>query len=191
MRAVTDDVFTATLERLRTITVRPEFALFEAPAPQRLAPDAVAITAEAVNDEDTDGRFVLLHDPDGHEEWGGNFRVVVFTRSSIDEDVVLDPLLPDVAWTWVQESLDDAGARAAAIGGTVTRNLGQSFGTLTDREGERLIEVRASWTPVFDEAVSIPDQIDAHVRAWIGLLAQVGGYPKLVDDVAHLRHRQH
>jgi hypothetical protein len=191
MRAVTDDVFTATLERLRSISVRPEFTLFEAPAPQRLAPDAVAITAEAVDDDDTDGRFVLLHDPDGHEEWGGNFRVVVFTRSAIDEDVVLDPLLPDVAWSWVQECLDDAGVGAEAIGGTVTRNLGQSFGTLTDREGERLIEVRASWTPVFDEQIQIPEQIDGHVRAWIGLLAQVGGYPKLADDVAHLRQRQH
>lgn len=191
MRAVADDVFTETLERLRHVSVRPEFEIQEAPAPQRLAPDAVAMIAEAVDDEDTDGRFVLLHDPDGHEEWGGNFRVVVFTRSTIDADVVVDPMLPDVAWSWVQESLDESGALATALGGTVTRNLGQSFGTLSDREGERIMEVRASWTPLAEPDTAIPATIDRHVRAWITLLAHVGGYPAHADDIAPIRHRQH
>ena len=188
MRAVTTDVFTETLELLRQVAVRPEFTLHEAPAPQRLAPDAVAMTAEAVDNEDIDGRFVLLHDPDGHEEWGGNFRVVVFARAPIEADFELDPLLPDVAWSWVQEALSDAGARADAIGGTVTRNLGHSFGTLSDRAGERILEVRASWTPVADADVHAT--IDRHVLAWIGLLSHVGGYPKLSDDIAPLRPRQ-
>lgn len=189
MRAVTQDAFTETLERLRNVSVRPEFALHEAPAPQRLAPDAVAITAESVDDESTDGRFVLLHDPDGHEEWGGNFRVVVFARGSVDEEQVLDPMLPEVAWSWVQESLDEAGACAAALGGTVTRNLGQSFGTLLDRVGERILEVRASWTPLPSDGSAMHEQIDRHVDAWIGLLAHVAGYPAIADDVAPLRRR--
>lgn len=187
MRAVTANDFTEALSRVRGATIRPEFTLAEGPAPQRLAPDAVALTAEAINDEETDGRFVLLHDPDGHEEWGGNFRVVVFIRTSLDDELVLDPMLPGVAWSWVLDALADNGAQAHELGGTVTRNIGQSFGTLADRLGERVLEIRASWTPVADESVA--ETMECHVQAWIALLAQASGMPRLTSDVSHIRRR--
>jgi hypothetical protein len=190
MRAVTEDAFTQALERVRNVALRPEFTLQEAPAPKRLAPDAVALVAEAIDDEETDGRFVLLHDPDGHDEWGGAFRVVVFTRSCVDEDVALDPLLPEVAWSWVQEALDECGATAEALGGTVSTNMGRSFGTLHDRPGDRVLEVRASWTPTASDGDSVADTLDRHVRAWITLLAQVGGLPNIGDDVTPLPTRR-
>ena len=60
------DAFALALEQLKGADVRSEFAVDEAPAPQRLAPCAVALTAE-MSDVDSDaasGRFVLLHDPD-------------------------------------------------------------------------------------------------------------------------------
>lgn len=187
MRAVTANDFTEALSRVRGATIRPEFTLAEGPAPQRLAPDAVALTAEAIDDEETDGRFILLHDPDGHEEWGGNFRVVVFIRTSLDDELMLDPMLPDVAWSWVSDALTESGAHAEALGGTVTRNIGQSFGTLADRDGERVLEMRASWTPVADEGVA--EAIECHVQAWIALLAQAAGMPRLTADISHIRRR--
>lgn len=187
MRAVTTNDFTEALIRVRGATIRPEFTVAEGPAPQRLAPDAVAITAEAIDDEETDGRFVLLHDPDGHEEWGGNFRVVVFIRTDLDDELILDPMLPDVAWSWVVDALAESGAQAVELGGTVTRNVGQSFGTLTDRLGERVLEIRASWTPIADESVA--ETMDCHVQAWIALMAQAAGMPRMAAGVPHMRRR--
>jgi hypothetical protein len=189
VRAVATNAFTEALTRVRGVKIRPEFALAEGPAPQRLAPDAVCLTAEAIDDEETDGRFVLLHDPDGHEEWGGNFRVVVFIRTSLDEELVLDPMLPDVAWSWVSDALTEAGAHADSVGGTVTRNIGQSFGTLADRLGERVLEIRASWTPVAEDDVA--QSMERHVHAWISLLAQAAGMPRLAADVPHVGRRMH
>lgn len=184
---MTVNAFTDALERVRNVAVRPEFLLEEGPAPARLAPDALCLTAEAVDDEETDGRFVLLHDPDGHEEWGGNFRVVVFARTGLDDEVALDPLLPDVAWSWVTDALQENDADAQALGGTVTRNIGQSFGTLSDRVGERILEVRASWTPTPTEDVA--ETMDRHVHAWIALLAQAAGMPRLAAGVPHVGRR--
>ena len=55
-------------KRQHRVRLRPEVRLTEVPAPQRIAPYAVALTADVVDPRDTDddlasGRFVLLHDP--------------------------------------------------------------------------------------------------------------------------------
>ena len=60
--------FARALEELHHARLRPEIRLTEVPAPQRIAPYAVALTADVVDPRDTDddlasGRFVLLHDP--------------------------------------------------------------------------------------------------------------------------------
>ena len=80
---------------------RPEMCVEEGPAPQRLAPHAVALTAEFIEDDEelASGRFVLLHDPDGVEAWEGHFRVVVFIKAVLEPDVAADPLLTGVGWT--------------------------------------------------------------------------------------------
>ena len=75
MRTVTPaaDQFALTVEQISNVVVRPDLTLTQVPAPSRLAPFALALTA-APTDVDSDefsGRFVLLHDPDGVEEWGG------------------------------------------------------------------------------------------------------------------------
>lgn len=173
--------------------VRPEFDTEQAPSPQRLAPDAMTLVAHPVggtpaSDEQpswdsASGRFVLLHDPDGVDEWEGTYRVVVFARCDVEPELLADPLIHEVAWTWVLDSLNDIGARQ--VGGTVTVTSGTSFGTLTDRADDGLIEVRASWTPTPEESGSgISDGISAHVHAWIDILAQVAGLPPLPPGIA-------
>ena len=69
--------------------------LEEVPAPQRIAPFALALSAEAVvgDEEVANGRFVVLHDPAGPEAWEGTFRVVTFVRAVLEPEFGADPLL--------------------------------------------------------------------------------------------------
>ena len=187
------DAFTHAVEQVKAAEVRPEFDLDEAPAPQRLAPSAIALTAE-LTDPDADpvtGRFVLLHDPDGVEEWEGSFRAVVFVRAALEQDLVDDPLLHDVGWSWVTEALAGRGCRTTQLGGTVTRTSGRSFGTMTERPSEGFVEIRASWTPVeAPDTHELLDDLGQHVSAWVDLMAQTAGLPPLPQGVAHVGARR-
>lgn len=183
--------FSRAVEAVLGVNVRPEFSIEQAPAPQRLAPHALTLVADAeVADgamtplaDSATGRFVLLHDPDGVDEWAGAYRVVVFARCDVEPEMLVDPLIHEVAWSWVTDALEDL--QVTHVGGTVTISSGTSFGTMADRPGDGIVEVRASWTPVFpedggDQAASLPD----HVHAWIDILARLAGLPPLPPGVA-------
>ena len=187
------DAFALALAQLKGIDVRPEFEVDEAPAPQRLAPSAVALTAEMADPESdaASGRFVLLHDPDGVEEWGGSFRAVVFARAALEQDLVDDPLLHDVGWSWVTECLAARGCRATQLGGTVTRTSGRSFGTMLERPADGFVEIRASWTPVeAPDTGEVLDDLAQHASAWVDLLATAAGLPPLPHGVSHVGNRR-
>jgi hypothetical protein len=173
--------FLAAVSRVRAASVRPEVVLTEMPAPSRIAPHAVAIGGDVVlrEDELATGRFVLLYDPAGQDAWNGTFRAVTFVRTTLESDLGDDPLLAQVGWTWLEESLDAAGAEHTASGGTVTRVVSESFGALAERPHTVELEVRASWTPL--------DDIAAHVTAWADLLCTVAGLPPLPHGVSILR----
>ncbi|GDX32725.1 hypothetical protein LBMAG15_16600 [Actinomycetes bacterium] len=197
MRSVpkSGDAFAAALARVRAVVVRPEFRLDEAPAPARLAPSALALTAESA-DPDSDrasGRFVLLHDPDGVEEWAGTFRAVVFVRAALEHDLIGDPLLSEVGWSWLVESLAGAGAESAEAGGTVTCSSGQSFGSMADRPTDGFVEIRASWTPIATDGSPVEFAMERHVEAWIDLLAHAAGLmpvPQGISQVSSPRSRR-
>ena len=186
-------MFAAAVEQLAAAVVRPEFDVDEAPAPQRLAPSAVAYTAE-MSDPEADaasGRFVLLHDPDGVEEWHGSFRAVIFARAFLEQDLVDEPLLHDVGWSWVAEALAARGCRVTQLGGTVTRTSGRSFGTMVERPSDGFVEIRASWTPVeAPDTGEVLDDLGQHLGAWVDLLAQAAGLPPLPVGVAHVGTRR-
>jgi hypothetical protein len=177
--------FARALAALRDATPRAEVVLEETPAPQRLAPHAVALAAEVLvgGNELATGRLVLLHDPAGHESWDGTFRVVTFVRASLEPEKVSDPMLPGVGWAWLQEALALHGAQAVATSGTVTRVASESFGTMSERPATAEIEIRASWTPV-DEAWS------AHLLAWCDLMCVSAGLPPVPEGVVALPARQ-
>lgn len=197
MRSVpkSGDAFAAALAQVRAVVVRPEFRLDEAPAPARLAPSALALTAESA-DPDSDrasGRFVLLHDPDGVEEWAGTFRAVVFVRAALEHDLIGDPLLSEVGWSWLVESLAGAGAESAEAGGTVTCSSGQSFGSMADRPTDGFVEIRASWTPIATDGSPVEFAMERHVEAWIDLLAHAAGLmpvPQGISQVSSPRSRR-
>jgi hypothetical protein len=182
--------FVQALQALAARRLRPEVRLSEIPAPTRIAPFAVALSAE-VGDADEElvpeveaasGRFVLLHDPAGQEAWEGMFRVVTLVRAALDAELGADPLLCEAAWSWVVDSLDQAGATHRALGGTVTRVVSQSFGALAERPGEVEVEIRASWTPEGDAG--------EHLAAWGAVLCTAAGLPPLPDGVAPLTPRR-
>jgi hypothetical protein len=174
--------FAEALESIRAVTLRPEVQLEETPAPLRLSPFALALQAEVVVDDDEEaasGRFVLLHDPGGQEPWDGDFRIVTFAKGTLELDIAQDPMLTQVGWSWLLESLETRGALFHAESGTVTRTASESFGGISDRPPSGDVEIRASWTP------STTD-VGAHLAAWGDVLAQVAGLPPLPVGVTSL-----
>lgn len=182
------DAFARALADLRAASVRPDVLLEETPAPQRLAPYAVALSGDVVDAADAEnelatGRFVLLHEPAGHEAWDGTFRVVTYVRADLDHDMAADPVLPGVGWAWLTEALEAQGALFTAASGTVTRVSSESFGAIAGEPASAQIEIRASWTP-------LDERIGAHVLAWAELLCTTAGLPPATPGVVALPLRR-
>lgn len=177
--------FRVALAALRGAVVRPEVVIAEAPAPQRLAPWAVALTADVVVDgeEVASGRLVLLHEPAGHEAWEGTFRLVTFVRADFEPEMAADPLLPRVGWTWLVEALEERGLAHAALSGTVTRVASESFGGMAARPATAELEIRASWTP-------LDAHVAPHLVAWTEMLCTVAGLPPVPAGVALMPSRR-
>ncbi|GAA1896185.1 DUF3000 domain-containing protein [Lapillicoccus jejuensis] len=181
---------------LRDARLRPEVRVTEVPAPQRIAPYAVALTAEVVGaagdeDELASGRFVLLHDPSAPAPWEGEWRVVTFVRAELEPELAGDPMLGQVGWSWLVDALEQRGVDYANEAGTVTRVVSESFAGLADREPSVEMEVRASWTPEIGPALgglggARPDELGAHLLAWSDLLCTVAGLPPLPEGVTAL-----
>ena len=171
--------FDEILADIRAITTRAELIVEEIPAPQKLAPFAFAMTADT-QDEIGTARFVLLHDPAGQEGWGGDFRCVTFVRAEVDQEMASDPMVANVGWSWLIESLEKFGCSYVQPSGTVTRVASSSFGTLGERADDSELEVRASWTPT--DSFAIAD----NVRAWLDLLERCVGLEPIPEGVTPL-----
>lgn len=201
--------FLFALGTLRKARCRSELRLEEIPAPSRLAPFAVALGAEvlvpgdqgsagavhgpaaaalapASGSDDVElatGRFILLHDPDGSAVWDGEFRIVTYIRAQLEPEMGNDEMLGSVAWTWLVEALDNHAAPYRSAGGTATRVLSESFGTLADRPDSIDIELRASWTPASAD-------ITSHLEAWSDMVCTFAGLPPLPEGVSPLPRRR-
>jgi hypothetical protein len=179
--------FLAALRELRAAALRPEIVLTEVPAPARIAPYAVALSADVVvgpeQEELASGRFVLLHDPAAPDPWHGTFRAVTFARAELEPEMGGDPLLGAVGWSWLVDALVAHGAEYTAAGGTVTRVVSESYGALDDRPASVEMEVRASWTPMGPDTAS-------HLAAWSDLLCTIAGLPPVPEGVTPLPSRR-
>ncbi|EON22862.1 hypothetical protein CF8_3226 [Nocardioides sp. CF8] len=176
---------------MRAAALRPEVFCEEMPAPQRIAPYSSALSADVTLD-DVDlgtGRIILLHDPAGNEAWNGTFRCVVYARAEIDPDLISDPMLAAVGWSWLSEALEAHGAVYAEMSGTVTSVATESFGGMADEEGTAQIEVRASWTPVATDEDK-PLDLGPHVEAWAELLCTSAGLPPVPEGVTAIPSRR-
>ena len=102
--------FREAVEAMSGATVRAEIELGPIRPPQRLAPYSYALGAEVKrpetdivperSDGDAFGRLILLYDPEGADAWDGTMRLVAYIQADLDSSEAVDPLLPEVAWSW-------------------------------------------------------------------------------------------
>lgn len=184
--------FTAAVGSMRTARLRPEIHCEEMPAPQRIAPYAAALSADVtVDGEDLGtGRIILLHDPAGNDAWDGEYRCVAYARAEIDVELITDPMLAAVGWTWLTDALDAHGAAYTMASGTVTRVATESFGGMADESAAAQLEIRASWTPQRGEGPDAGLDVAPHVEAWGELLCTAVGLPPVPEGVAVIPSRR-
>jgi hypothetical protein len=184
----TPQLFDAAVQVMLNMAWRSELQVEQIPAPQKIAPFAAALSAElGTDDQDLgNGRLVLLHDPAGSDSWDGNFRCVCFCRAEVDPEMVIDPLMAEVGWSWLLDSLNRNHATFRAPSGTVTTASSRSFGGISDEPPRAEVELRASWTPQIEE----PHDLTAHLAAWSELLCLTGGLPPLPEGVAPITARR-
>jgi Protein of unknown function (DUF3000) len=168
------------VDAMNAATVRPEIELGPIRPPQRLAPFSYAIGAEVKHPEvpvvpeqsdgDAFGRLILLHDPDGSDAWDGTMRLVAYIQADLDSSEAIDPLLPEVAWSWLVEALDARPDHVTALGGTVTATTSVRYGDISGPPRAHQLELRASWT------ATTPD-LGVHVQAFCEVLEHAAGLP--------------
>jgi hypothetical protein len=171
--AAAPHIFRTAVQSLTAAAVRPEVRVEPLRPPQRLAPYSYAVGADVVDAEGGElatGRLVLLHDPDGQDAWDGVLRLVAYASAEVDEEMLVDPLLPTVAWSWLIGALHERAASFRAEGGTVTQTTSTRFGDIVGPRTSVAIELRASWTA--DTADLAP-----HLRAFVDLLCTAAGLP--------------
>lgn len=183
----TPAAFLKAVSELGDMKWREGIRVEEIASPQRIAPFSLAIEAEFSDGESvlSNGRLILLHDPAGNETWEGTFRVVSYARSDMDLEMVADPLLPDVSWSWMQDALDEHQASHHRLAGTVTASYGKAFGAMEGAEDQADVEIRSSWTPALDDG----DSLTVHLLAWQDLLGHLAGRPPLPKGVVQFPGR--
>lgn len=173
MTAAGPAAFRRAVAGLDVARLRSEIEIGPLPAPARLAPWSHAVSAAVypagADEETASGRLVLLFDPEGVPAWGGELRIVAFATCELDVEIAQDPLLPEVAWSWLTESLDASGAGYTALGGTVTATSSTRFGDIAGPQRADDLEMRASWTA--------DENTDLHLQAFAGFLASAAGLP--------------
>lgn len=180
--------FRAAVDAMGTATVHPRIELAPIRPPQRLAPYSYAIGAEVEHldtptvptdsEGDAFGRLILLHDPHGHEAWHGTFRLVAYIQADIDGALATDPLLPEVAWSWLVDALESRSEPFTALGGTVTSTSSVRYGDIAGPPRAHQLELRASWT-------ASSTHMQSHVEAFAEVLAYAAGLPPA--GITHLR----
>ncbi len=168
---------------MNSATVRAEIELGPIRPPQRLAPYSYALGAEvkqpeldAVSERSEElageafGRLILLYDPEGLDAWDGTTRLVAYIQADLDSQEAVDPLLPEVAWSWLADALAARAELFTALGGTVTATTSVRYGDISGPPRAHQLELRASWT-------ATTPAIATHVEAFCEVLEHAAGLP--------------
>ncbi|MFT3899964.1 MAG: DUF3000 domain-containing protein [Gordonia sp. (in: high G+C Gram-positive bacteria)] len=182
--------FTAAVASLQAARVRTDVEVSPIRPPQRLAPYSYAVGAEIVTGEPEEvptdsagsafGRLILLYDPDGNDAWSGTIRLVAYIQVDVEADLASDPMLPEVAWSWLTDALGvpdgedgttgDSGPSLTALGGTVTSTSSVRYGDIAGPPRAHQLELRASWT-------ALDPTLAPHLEAFCDVLATAAGLP--------------
>lgn len=167
---------------------RDDLVVREIAAPKGLAPHALALAADVRPEEEGvesaygTARFILLYDPEEPASWGGPWRIVCFAQAPLELSIGVDPLLVDVAWSWLVDALASHRAAYHSESGTSTKTLSKGFGALAAEGDGAQIELRASWSP--------EGTIAAHVQAWAELVCMLAGLPPGSEGITTLGSRR-
>ena len=152
MSSVEPAPFREAVAAMNAVTVRPEIELGPIRPPQRLAPFSYALGAEVKRPDleivpersegDAFGRLILLHDPDGADAWDGTIRLVAYIQADLDPSEAVDPLLPEVAWSWLVDALESRAEHVTALGGTVTATTSVRYGDISGPPRAHQLELR-------------------------------------------------
>ncbi|WP_442931783.1 DUF3000 domain-containing protein [Mycobacterium sp. 050128] len=172
--------FREAVAAMNAVNTRPEIELGPIRPPQRLAPFSYALGAEVKHPDleivpersegDAFGRLILLYDPDGADAWDGTTRLVAYIQADLDSSEAVDPLLPEVAWSWLVDALEARTDQVTALGGTVTATTSVRYGDISGPPRAHQLELRASWT-------ATTPAIGAHVEAFCEVLEHAAGLP--------------
>lgn len=171
--------WSAALDSIRAAQPRRDLELQIIAAPEGLAPESYALAADVhpsqhgIDSELGVGRFIVLHDESMPDAWGGAFRVISYAQAPLDREIGSDPVLPEVAWSWLVDALAGRGATYHAASGTATTVLSTGFGGLAGEGQGAQIELRASWSP--NDA-----ELGIHLEAWSDFMCMLAGLP--LDD---------
>ncbi|MGV9824779.1 MULTISPECIES: DUF3000 domain-containing protein [unclassified Gordonia (in: high G+C Gram-positive bacteria)] len=191
--------FRAAVESLHSARVRRDIEVGPIRPPQRLAPYSYAVGAEVASADAADadvpvdsagtafGRLILLYDPAGQDAWNGTIRLVAYIQAEVEAALAMDPLLPEVAWSWLADALGvqvgsttSSGEQTSrtgepiavtALGGTVTSTTSVRYGDIAGPPRAHQLELRASWT------APSADGLGGHLEAFCDVLSAAAGLP--------------
>lgn len=179
--------FDDAVARILEVSFREDLVVRQIPAPSGIAPASFALAGDVrpePGEHDSafgTGRFLLLHDASEPEPWNSPWRIVCFAQAPLDTEIGTDPLVADVAWSWLVDALETRSARYHAASGTATKTLSKGFGSLAAEGDGAQIELRASWSPEGD--------LERHVEAWAELVCMLAGLPPGSEGIAQIRGR--
>ena len=163
--------------------LRSELTILDAPAPARLAPYALSYLGEIEQDHAfADSRIVLMSNPAGDPSWNATTRIVLFVKSEVEDELAEEPLILEIGWQWLTETLEKFDAHPLDLSGTVTRTSSKGYGSI-DEHSPSSIEIRASWSAV-DEL-----KLANHLTAWSEVVCLTAGLSGLEPGVTQLRSK--
>jgi hypothetical protein len=177
--------FQQAIESASRAVFREELAVDQIPAPEAIAPFSRAwsatVTPQArdIGDQGT-SRLVLLYDPSAPDAWSSPWRMVCFAKAPLDQAMSEDPLLPDVAWSWLTDALDAHGAGFDRAAGTASTIISTGLGEMRSEVKGAEMELRASWSPRTPDAKN-------HLEGWAEFVCMLAGFPPTPEGVAALR----
>lgn len=176
--------FKLALLSIRQTKLPPHLVIEEIPLPHKETAFGVAISARTKIQDSGDkpagiGRFALFYDYDPPLGWDDTMRCVIYVESQIDMQLATDSLAPQVAWSWLTESLINANPGHSSLVGTVSVEVNQAFGGLTLGGNEAQIQIRASWSPQ-------NQQVGPDFTAWLNTLLLCSGLDP-AENVIQLR----
>ena len=174
--------FVSALLSIKSCPIPKWLHVKEIPLKPTIAPFCAGITAHTTptDEEHAEGKFILLFDPNTQEGWNGTFRIITMFSTNLTTDLLEEHLITQVAWSWLGESLESANAKYCNLTGSVTKHHTDAFGGLVLQDQQGKIQIRASWSPVFDT-----ENIDLaqHFKAFCNMLETLSGrqlsYPYL------------